>query len=140
MTFNVIAHVWRKPGTTREHFVDYYENKHIPLIYELAGSKFPLHHIRHYVHRNSPDDAITTGGELSNLQTFATLFKDKQDDADYDVMVEMAFEDKAAFETFVGVFAPPDAAAKLAEDEAKFVDGTKTSIFFESHSAISKRK
>jgi hypothetical protein len=139
MTFNIIAHVWRKPGTTMEHFVDYYENKHIPLIYDLAGSKFPLHHIRHYLRRNPQDHAITTG-ELSNLQTFATLFKDKQDNADYDVMVEMAFEDKAAWEAFVGVFADPDAAAKLAEDEAKFVDGSKTSIFLESHCATSKRK
>jgi hypothetical protein len=140
MTFNVIAHVWRKPGTTMEHFVDYYENKHIPLVYELAGSKFPLHHIRHYVQRNSPDHAITTGGELSNLETFATLFKDKPDGVDYDVMVEMAFEDKAAFEAFIGVFANPEAGAKLAEDEANFVDGSKTSIFLESHSATSKRK
>jgi hypothetical protein len=139
MTFNVIAHVWRKPGTTMEEFAEYYENKHIPLIYDLAGSKFPLHHIRHYVRRNSPDPAITTG-ELSNLQTFATLFKDKPDGVDYDVMVEMAFEDKAAWEAFVGVFALPDAAAKLAEDEAKFVDGSKTSIFLVSHTATSKRK
>ena len=139
MTFNIIAHVWRKPGTTVEHFVDYYENKHIPLIYDLAGPKFPLHHIRHYVRRNSPDHAITTR-ELSNLQTFATLFKDKQDDVGYDVMVEMAFEDKAAWEAFVGVFADPDAAAKLAEDEVKFVDGSKTGIFLESHCATSERK
>jgi len=137
MTFNVIAHVWRKPGITVDDFAGYYENKHIPLIYDLAGSRFPLHHIRHYVRRSSPDPAITTG-ELSNLQTFATLFKGEQDD--YDVMVEMAFEDKAAWEAFVGVFALPDAAAKLAEDEAKFVDGSKTSIFLVSHTATSKRK
>jgi hypothetical protein len=139
MTFNLIAHVWRKPGTTMEHFVDYYENKHIPLVYELTGSKFPLRHIRHYVRRSSPDPTITPG-ELSNLETFATLFKDKPDGVDYDVVVEVVFEDKAAWEAFIGVFANPEAAAKLTADEANFVDGSKTSIILESHSATSKRK
>jgi len=135
MTFNIIAHVWRKPGTTIEQFVEYYENNHIPLIYDLAGSKFPLRHIRHYVHRSSEG-----AGGPSNIHTPATLFKGKQEDVDYDIVVEMVFEDKAAFKAFLGVFADPDAGAKLAEDEARFADGSKTSILLESHTAASERK
>lgn len=63
-----------------------------------------------------------------------------QKDVDYGVVVDMAFDEKSEFEGFLNVLANPEAAARLAEDESKFVDTGKTTIHLVSKSVISERQ
>jgi hypothetical protein len=41
----------RLPTTAVAHFIDYYDNTHIPLIKTLTGASFPLSHARQYLKR-----------------------------------------------------------------------------------------
>lgn len=116
-----------------EQFIEHYENKHIPLVRDLAGTKFPLRHTRHYVHRTQ--DTTSSGA-----QTPATIIKGRQEDISYDCVVEIVFDDKAAFDAFLGILADQEVATKLAEDEAAFVDPIKSSIVQASHSSTSTRE
>jgi hypothetical protein len=45
----IAAFETRLPTTTIAHFIDYYDNTHVPLIKTLTGASFPLSHSRHYL-------------------------------------------------------------------------------------------
>ena len=113
MTFNVWIFAWRKAGTTPEQFRSHYENSHVPLIKSLTGSLFPQTHIRHYLARSEDGTAP--------MVLVGTL-----DDFTYDAFAELSFIDAAAFQQFFGVVGQGEPAAKIAEDEEKFLQREKT--------------
>ncbi|KAJ7891625.1 hypothetical protein B0H14DRAFT_2560682 [Mycena olivaceomarginata] len=133
MTFKILIHIWRKPGTTMTEFIDYYENN------LWLASTFPQSHVRHYVERSSLSGHGIAGGP-SNVATPAVVIGGEQKDVDHDVISEHTFEDEAAWNAYLGVIAAPEAAAKLAESEAKFVDIGKTIIYVISHTATWEKK
>lgn len=49
MSYNVLMQLYRKEGTTPEHFKAYYETTHVPVIQRLSGDLFPTSHSRHYI-------------------------------------------------------------------------------------------
>jgi uncharacterized protein (TIGR02118 family) len=99
--FKVFAYLTRRPGTTREEFIDYYENHHVPLVLSLAST--PRVYKRNYVVRG---DAAGPGSPAF----------------DFDVVTEMAWDNRAGIEEWMALRDVP----AIAEDEAKFLDRSKT--------------
>ena len=58
----------------------------------------------------------------------ATMMAGAQEAVDYDGISELTFENEEAFMAFVGVVSQPDAAARIAADEEKFLDKSKMVI------------
>ena len=100
----VFAFLTRRNGLDTEAFIDHYENKHVPLVLSLAPA--PLIYKRNYVVRgdefNREDDAI-----------------------DLDVVTELAFSDRDAYEGWIeklGVDA-------VAADEHRFLERARTRAY-----------
>jgi uncharacterized protein (TIGR02118 family) len=105
MMFKAIALLTRKPGLSREEFIDYYENNHAPLITET----FPQ--IIEY-RRNFPDLTQV-------LRTAETP------DPTFDVITEMWFHDKDGYADMLATHARPEVGNRIRADEANFIDQTK---------------
>ena len=101
--FKVFAYLTKRPGTTREEFIDYYENHHVPLVLSLAS--MPRVYKRNYVVRGEASGSGTPG-------------------LDFDVVTEMAWDDRAGFEEWIALPRVP----AIAEDEARFLDRSKTKV------------
>lgn len=95
----------RKPGMSRQEFIDYYENHHVP----LALSLFPQ--IRKCV-RNYPcsDNFHYVGSTASPVVPF-------------DAVTEHCFADQASYDEMMAQFASdPEKFRQISEDEDKFCD------------------
>jgi hypothetical protein len=98
--FKLMSFLTKKEGMSMGEFIDYYENHHVPLIASLAP--VPNGYKRNFVLRDN------------NLSA----------DGDFDVITEMFFEDREAFETWLAKMYAPDTG--VIEDEMRFLDRTKT--------------
>lgn len=102
-----IALLRKRPDLTRDEFIDYYENNHAPLMSGL----FPdfLDYRRNYV-------------DAAGAFSFAAPL-------DFDVVTELRFEDRAAYDRFVAKATDPDIARQIAEDEENVFDRGYTRMF-----------
>lgn len=112
--FKVMVLLKRKPGLTLQQFIDHYESNHAPL-----GVKYQtkmVRYIRHYLHALPyPLDGTIV-------------------EAEYDVLTELWFEDKQAYDEGMALMKEPEANAVLTEDEARFLDLTKSRLaYVEEH-------
>jgi uncharacterized protein (TIGR02118 family) len=109
MTCKSIALLRRRFGLSREAFISYYEERHAPLIRSLLPG------IVEY-RRNFTDfaGAYTSEG--------AAPF-------DFDVVTELWFSDRAAYDAAMAIATRPDVAQRIAEDEANFLDRTGNRMF-----------
>ncbi|MGE4429701.1 MAG: EthD domain-containing protein [Sphingobium sp.] len=100
--FKAIVMIKRKPGTSHEDFVKYYEEFHSV----LGASKVPnlKKYIRHHIE--------PYGDGTYTLET----------DAPYDVITEIWFDDEEDFNQGMAYLSDPAAAAEIAQDELKFMD------------------
>lgn len=102
----------RKPGTTRDQFIDHYENRHVPLTHSHF-SQF-CRYVRNY----------PTGGNLHYAGMSAIP------DAPFDAIIERWFESHADFDAMMCQFAAdPEVARQVAEDEARLCDTGQTVMF-----------
>lgn len=92
----------KKNGLTREQFIDYYENTHVPLIRRLLPS------IGEY-RRNYLDLSLGTKPDPAHHPGF-------------DVVTEIWFADSVAWERFIADARTPEIAAAIAKDELNFLD------------------
>lgn len=124
----VIQLIRKKSGMTREEFIEYYENKHAPLIIE----HFP--YMREY-RRNYPifDDPLTNGGR----KTFAAE-SPFETNADFDVFSEGIFDSRADLEKILSAYMDQETQRLIAADEANFVapNGVRRFIVEVRESAI----
>jgi uncharacterized protein (TIGR02118 family) len=99
----------RKTGMSMAEFIDYYENKHVPLIRRLLP--FQSDYRRNYVH---PDTAISTmDGQAS----------------DYDVVTEAWFATAQDYEQFCADSVKPEIREALVGDEMNFIDRYQLKFF-----------
>jgi uncharacterized protein (TIGR02118 family) len=106
--FKVLAFLTKREGIETQAFIDYYENKHVPLICSFAP--IPLVYKRRYVVR---------GGELT-----------KEGGAvDFDVVTELGFPDQAAFLAWTARLSGPGAGEQVAADEAMFLNRSRTRAY-----------
>ena len=112
----VILCINRKPGVSREEFHRYWREDHTAVVREVA----PLMGIRRNVHNytiSTPIDARVREGRGAMPD-------------DYDGVAESWFD---SLEALVAAVSTPEgraAAARLAEDEARFIDFSRSRIFY----------
>ena len=106
--FRVLALLAKKADVDTEAFIDYYERRHVPLICSLAPP--PTVYKRRYIRH---DERLTTAGGT----------------VDFDVAVELAFPDRAAFEAWMARLSGPGAGDLVGADEAKFLDRSRTRAY-----------
>ncbi|EMD26807.1 EthD domain-containing protein [Amycolatopsis azurea] len=105
-----IALLKAREGLSRDEFVDYYENRHVPLILGLA-----------------PAPALYTRSYLP--ETGERGFP-----ADFDVITHMKFADEATRGAWLALVLADGSG--VAEDEARFLDRSRTrSWTVEEHSS-----
>lgn len=104
----VFGFLTRKAGMEMQAFIDHYENNHVPLILSLAS--VPTIYKRNYLVK----------GHALNLDDGTTTF---------DCVTELVFQDRAAFETWLGHVSGPGAGEQVAADEERFLDRSKTRAF-----------
>jgi uncharacterized protein (TIGR02118 family) len=107
--FKVVALLARKASLSRDEFIAYYETRHAPLI----RSKFPwiVDYRRNFI---DMDGAILAPGMAA---------------PDFDVITELWFRDRADYERMLAAHAIPKVGEAIADDEANFLDRTKTRFF-----------
>lgn len=103
----VVALMKRKAGLSRAELIDYYENRHVPLIRSLVPE------IRDY-RRSYVDTSVSV--------PFAAV-------PDFDVITEIWFDDQASYDRFLERCADPDIARRVAEDEENVFDRSATRLF-----------
>lgn len=101
----ILSYLAKRDGMATDDFIDYYENHHVPLILSLAPP--PIVYKRHYLQRGAPVN-------LGDAQL------------DFDVVTELAFADPAAFQSWMGAVSQGDAGERVATDEARFLDRSRT--------------
>lgn len=101
----ILSYLAKRDSMASDEFIDYYENHHVPLILSLAPA--PMVYKRHYLQRG---DAVNIG----------------EADIDFDVVTEQVFADRAAFQAWIGAVIAGDAGERVATDEARFLDRSRT--------------
>lgn len=106
----------KKPGLSRQEFIDYYENHHAPLACRLLpmGKDY----------RRSYPTKMRMNGKETN------------DAFEYDVVTEVWFEDAAAYQAFNAAMSRPEVLAEVIADEERFLDRANNRIMIteEHHS------
>jgi uncharacterized protein (TIGR02118 family) len=107
--FKCIALLCQRSDISREAFIDYYENKHSALITRLLPGI--LDYRRNYVEREG------------------AFIYPKASPMDFDVVTELWFADRAAYDRFTAKAAEPEIARQIAEDEENLFDRDLTRMF-----------
>jgi uncharacterized protein (TIGR02118 family) len=105
--FKVLSFLTKKEGIETRDFIDYYENRHVPLICSMAPT--PIIYKRRYL---SGEKLTKEGGTV-----------------DFDVVTELVFPDQAAFLAWMNQLSRPGISEQVAADEAKFLDRSRTRAY-----------
>lgn len=106
--YKVLSFLSKRDDLTAAEFMEYYEKHHVPLILSLAPA--PMLYKRRYI--KGEDGIIREAGEV-----------------DFDVVTELGFSDQAAFGTWMERLMDPSNGNIVAEDEAKFLNRTRTRAY-----------
>ena len=114
----LIATMKRKEGVSLAEFRDYYENNHTRLTHHVA--EFMADYRRSYPRPNPADPSRVYNPSGAELIT--------PDNAPFDCMTEIWFENEDALKGLFAVMARPEVAAEFAADEERFIDRSRTRI------------
>ncbi len=147
MPYSVIMYVYRKKGTSPEHFKEYYEGTHVPCIQRLSGNLFPASHVRHYI--GYMPHAVTSGSNTTAASAASTngdqrvetafdllggsastanvpmVVMGQPTDFEWDACSIITYTNETHFKQFMGVLMDEGNAKILAEDEEKFMDRSR---------------
>jgi len=101
----VFGFLCKRAGMETQAFIDYYENKHVPLIRSLAPT--PAVYKRNYLMR---------GNELNKEESAI----------DFDVVTELVFPDRTAYLAWRALLSKPGSGEQVVADEEKFLDRSRT--------------
>jgi hypothetical protein len=107
--FSTILTIRKREGISREDFIDYYENKHVPLVGRLLPSTI-VSYRRNYVLEDDPLSVRLADG--------------RGDDAsvpDIAVITEARFASRAEAEDLITAFLSEDILEQVLADEANFI-------------------
>jgi hypothetical protein len=109
MAIKIMAFLVKRHDVTNDELIEHYENGHVPLILSLAPP--PLTYKRNFILH---DDRAASRDDV-------------------DIITELVFPDRHAYEGWVSAMYAPDSG--VVEDEARFLDRSKTrSYVVEEHS------
>jgi uncharacterized protein (TIGR02118 family) len=110
--FKVVMLLNKKPELTREQFIDYYDNRHVPLVHSLLPKGAAVHR-RNFV---APGQA-TTG--------------------DCDAVVEVFYEDLETAQAAMHAMSDPAIRQRVEADEDQFIQrGSIRRFIVEVHETI----
>ena len=109
----ISAFLTRRTDLTHQQFVDYWTQKHTPLVASLPGGEVP---VRRYV------QLLPTGDEIPGIGT-----------ADYDGVAEVWVDDIADAARW---FTSDTYTTTVAEDEARFLDRSRTRFLYTTETSI----
>ncbi len=105
--FKTITLLKRRPGLSMDDFIAYYERVHAHI-----GEKYLAAGAQRYVRR------------------FLHPIADDGQDKPYDVVMEIWFADRAAFDRTLAELLEPGPAAEIAADEDRLFDRSANRLFF----------
>ena len=112
----------RREGMSREAFIDHYEKRHAPLVRSLLPEI--VKYRRNYVR----DDTLITMASSNPVAQVGLPF---------DVVTEAFYKDRASYEAMLARMANPVTRAQIAEDEERFADRSRTTLFLvDEHSDL----
>ena len=135
MLYTVCLFLTRKPTITSDQFRIHWEDTHIPLLKSLVGPLFPLHYKRLYFART---ERMGFGGP-ANRDHPLFLLRGSPDNFDFDAVAELTWEDERTFQEFYKAIYETKTAAKLAVDEAQFMDSGSSKSVVVGHTADTTR-
>jgi hypothetical protein len=109
--FKTIGLLKRRPGMSVEEFREYYENNH-----RVIGEKYLKGNAERYARRF--------------LTPYANLLTGEEVEPEFDVLLEVWYADRAAYDAAVEKLTTPEAAKEIAEDEEKLFDRPRNRFFF----------
>ncbi|KAI1322970.1 EthD domain-containing protein [Xylariaceae sp. FL0255] len=137
MPYSVLVFAHRKRGVTPEQFRAHYDEVHVPLVRELAGTAFPLSHTRRYP--LLPEAQKIDDNTTSDQNAPATELIGSEHEFDYDAYVELTFEDESAFQTFFALTQRPENIIKISADEEMFLDRTRMTVVVVGDTTVTQR-
>jgi hypothetical protein len=114
VTLKMICLLKRKPGMSRDAFIEYYETMHAPLALQILPPVF-ARYTRSFILTNDTDETGYNEPSSHLLQ--------------YDVVTEICFENRSQFDDFVAGCADPAVGARLAADEENLFDRSEIKMF-----------
>lgn len=102
----VIVFIWKIDGISREDFIRYYENNHVPLVNDLL----PFYSL---YERQYPTQCLYPDGTKSAA----------------DAITQLGFADVDAYEAWLVELAKPDVIETIRKDEANFLDSSATQMW-----------
>ncbi|MFA7440130.1 MAG: EthD domain-containing protein [Sphingomonadaceae bacterium] len=112
--FKTVTLLKRKAGMSMAEFIDYYETSHARIgeKYLAAGA---IRYARYFLHpAENPVESADSGAP---------------DDKPYDVVTEIWFPDRAAFEQTMARLGEPGPAAEISADEERLFDRARNRFF-----------
>lgn len=114
--YKVILLIKKRPDLTREQFIDYYDNKHIPFMKRTLSVGAAVHR------RNFVIPSAHQGNEP---------------DENYDVICEVMYEDLETARASLKDFEDEDIRRRIKEDEANFIlPGSVKRFIVEVHETV----
>ena len=110
----ILCFLKRKPGLSREQFIDYYEQRHVKLIAKLLP--FYTEYKRNFV---DPGE-VYAPGHLENKAQAVPPF---------DVVTELSFASREMYDRMLAALADPEIGATIAADEDNVFDRSAMVIY-----------
>jgi hypothetical protein len=104
-----IAFLAAKPGLSRAAFIEYYETRHAPLILQIAPQ--------------------ICGYRRNFLLATGAIVAPGLPALDFDVVTELWYPDRKAYEAAMAAFTLPANAERIARDEENLFDRARTRFF-----------
>jgi hypothetical protein len=104
--FKLIMLIKKRPDLTREQFIDYYDNRHVPFMHSLLPKGAAVHR-RNYV-RASPAPEKPGLTQLAEEDT-------------WDVISEVFYEDLATAQAAIASMNEPHTKKMMEDDENNFI-------------------
>ncbi len=105
--FKWIVLISKRKDLSREEFIDYYENFHVPLLRRILP-RIEIYRRNYICHDDAMFAIDDRGGNA--------------EDYGFDVVTEAIFNTRAEAEALMAAFADPDIFRQVKEDEAEFVE------------------
>jgi hypothetical protein len=110
----ILCFLKRKPGLTREQFIEYYESRHVKLAAKLLP--YFTEYKRNYI---DPGTVYETG----HLENRATA------EPPFDVVTEMSFASPQMYDMLVSALRKPSIGDVIAADEENLFDRASMTIY-----------
>ena len=126
MPYRVIAFSWKKSSMPTADFIDYYENKHIPMIIALSGPTLPYIYKRRYTHKDA--SAVPTSENPSQYGLFVQHKESTASDQP-DVVVELVWEKREDSVLWMKTANSNGGGERIWADEDVFLERERTIAF-----------